>query len=334
MVLTNIPLTLKDLPAPPAGKIGWPWTEETKTVPDRMLDGSTWPRISIVTPSYNQGRYIEETIRSILLQGYPNLEYIIIDGCSNDESVEIIKKYEHFLKYWISEPDNGQAHAINKGIDKCGGKIFNWINSDDFLEQSALRKIAENIRDFDLLAGGVKNFFEMQELTESIFNKNLSIKGVICDDKDTSYHQPGVWLNLDIVRDCGKLNENFHFNFDAELTIRILMKASSIIYINDILVNFRLHENSKTVSSFSGRDNFIADQAIFLNNFLGLKEYTDVHPYIKVRLRNIEWRDAVWGISSDSSISSWRKKIQILSLIMKDPLIRLNRMTLGALRRA
>ena len=93
-----------------------------------MPDGSDWPRISIVTPSYNQGQYIEETIRSILLQGYPNLEYIIIDAGSTDQTVEIIKKYEMFLSYWVSESDNGQAHAINKGLSLCTGEIFNWIN--------------------------------------------------------------------------------------------------------------------------------------------------------------------------------------------------------------
>jgi glycosyltransferase involved in cell wall biosynthesis len=334
MISTNTPLTLKDLPLPPAGKIGWPWTEQVKTIPDRMSDGSEWPLISIVTPSYNQGQYIEETIRSILLQGYPNLEYIIIDGCSNDGSVEIIKKYEQFLNYWISEPDDGQAHAINKGLDKCSGKIFNWINSDDFLEQSALEKIAENIRDFDIVAGGVKNFFEMQKSSESVFNKNITIKGMVGACENTSYHQPGVWLRLNVLRACGKINENFHFNFDAELTIRVLMKTTNIRYIDDVLVNFRLHESSKTVSSFSGQDRFIGDRIIFLKNFLELDEYTDVHPYIRVGLRNIEWRNALWNISSDNSTPNWIKKIQILSLILKDPLIRFNRMTLGTLRRS
>ena len=132
----------KDLPIPPHKKSGWPWTEESRQLPDTMPDGSFWPKISIVTPSYNQGQYLEETIRSVLLQGYPNLEYLIIDGGSTDNSVEIIHKYEPWLHYWISEPDNGQSEAINKGFSKATGDILNFINSDDFLHPRAFEVIA------------------------------------------------------------------------------------------------------------------------------------------------------------------------------------------------
>src|SRR5438067_1469746 len=137
--------TLVELPPPPAGKTGWPWTDETPALQSTRPDGSAWPRISIVTPSYNQGQFIEETIRSVLLQGYPDLEYIIIDGGSQDESVEIIKKYEPWLTYWVSEQDRGQSHAINKGFDRSTGLILGWLNSDDVLLPNALATVASAI---------------------------------------------------------------------------------------------------------------------------------------------------------------------------------------------
>ena len=110
--------TLNELAPPPLGKTGWPWTEESSQLPDTTPDGRPWPRISIVTPSFNQGQFIEETIRSVLLQCYPNLEYIIIDGGSIDESVDIIRRYEHRLAYWVSEPDRCQVHAINNSNEE------------------------------------------------------------------------------------------------------------------------------------------------------------------------------------------------------------------------
>ncbi|NVO00781.1 MAG: glycosyltransferase, partial [Geobacteraceae bacterium] len=101
------------------------------------------PKITIVTPSYNQGRFLEKTILSVLDQGYPNLEYIVIDGGSTDESVEIIKKYADRLTYWVSEPDRGQSHAINKGFERATGEIFGWLNSDDWYHPGALQAVAE-----------------------------------------------------------------------------------------------------------------------------------------------------------------------------------------------
>jgi glycosyltransferase involved in cell wall biosynthesis len=95
-----------------------------------------------VTPSYNQARFLEQTILSVLNQGYPNLEYIIMDGGSTDSSVEIIKNYEKWLTYWVSEPDRGQSHAINKGFSKASGEIYTWLNSDDYLLKDALRNVA------------------------------------------------------------------------------------------------------------------------------------------------------------------------------------------------
>jgi len=137
--------SLNELPKPPKWKTGWPWTEESKQLPDKLPDGSDWPKISIVTPNYNYGHFIEETIRSVLLQGYPNLDYIIVDGGSTDNSVEIIKKYEPWLTYWVSETDKGQVDAINKGFTKATGEIYAWLNSDDLLLE-AIQKLPDFLK--------------------------------------------------------------------------------------------------------------------------------------------------------------------------------------------
>src|SRR5262245_47892717 len=138
--------TLAELPPPPFGKTGWPWTEESRQLPDLMLDGRPRPRVSIVTPSYNQAEYIEETIRSVLLQGYPDLEYILIDGGSTDGSVEIIRTYAPWLTYWVSEPDRGQTDAINKGWARATGEILAYINTDDCYLDNAIATAVQEFR--------------------------------------------------------------------------------------------------------------------------------------------------------------------------------------------
>jgi glycosyltransferase involved in cell wall biosynthesis len=134
--------TLTELPPPPADKTGWPWTEEDARLPEVMPNGRPWPRLTIVTPSYNQGPFLEATLRSVLLQGYPNLEYIVIDGGSQDDSVNILRRYALWLTEWVSEPDRGQADAINQGFARATGEIFGWLNSDDLYEPGALHAVA------------------------------------------------------------------------------------------------------------------------------------------------------------------------------------------------
>ena len=134
-------IRFEDLPKPPPDKSGWPWTSGSDQSAEKRPDNADWPRISIVMPSYNQAGYIEETIRSVLLQGYPNLEFIIMDGGSTDGSVEIIKKYGPWLTYWVSESDHGQTHALNTGMRHCTGEVFNWLNSDDYYEPGVLAEV-------------------------------------------------------------------------------------------------------------------------------------------------------------------------------------------------
>jgi glycosyltransferase involved in cell wall biosynthesis len=214
-----------------------------------MPDGSLWPRISIVTPSYNQGQFIEETIRSVLLQGYPNLEYIIIDGGSTDGSVDIIQKYEKQLAYWISEPDKGQAHAINKGFSRASGDLLGWINSDDLLLPGALYTLASAYLNnpVAILMGDVINFFESSKKTKTTKAQHVSFEGMILPAiSGLSWHQPGVYVPACLVRQVGALDESLRYLFDQDWMCHLL-RVASVEYLHKPIAKFRIHANSKTV---------------------------------------------------------------------------------------
>lgn len=319
---------LKTLPMPPIDKTGWPWTVESAPMPQLMPQGAPWPKISIVTPSYNQGQFLEETIRSVLLQNYPNLEYIIIDGGSKDNSIEIIKKYETLLTYWVSEKDRGQAHAINKGLVKCTGDIFNWINSDDFLSEGVLGLIAVKIRDHDVLAGAVCNF-SADGASEIIQSANLTARGMILSEGGI-YHQPGTWLKREKLLFVGGLNESFHYYFDGLMTIRYLDAFPQVAYTNDVLVYFRLHESSKTVSL---SDEFSVDRLLTIASLLNDKSIankyeSEILKYTLSAARNIRINRMCRNIpkTMDKVVNLFR---DIISDIISYPY----RYTFGAIRR-
>lgn len=134
---------LGELPAPPPGRRGWPWDRQTIPPPDA---GAEWPSITVVTPSYQQADYLEETIRSVLLQNYPRLEFIVVDGGSMDDSAVIIERYRPWLSFARTIRDRGQAHALNLGFSLAGGTLRGWLNSDDFYLPGALQRIAARWR--------------------------------------------------------------------------------------------------------------------------------------------------------------------------------------------
>jgi glycosyltransferase involved in cell wall biosynthesis len=243
--------TLNDLPSPPADKTGWPWTNETPQLPETMPNGSRWPRISIVTPSYNQGRFIEETIRSVLLQGYPDLEYVIVDGGSTDDSVDVIQRYAPWLTAWVSEPDRGQAHAINKGLAKCAGELLGWINSDDLLLRGAANHLGTAYKRFPraILAGDVIDFHLSVGQRTLLQQRDITFDAIVEPWRhNIRWHQPGIFFSCSLYQQAGPLDESLHYVFDRDWLCRAVQIAT-VHYIHIPVAQFRFHHTSKTVQS-------------------------------------------------------------------------------------
>ena len=205
------------------------------------------PRITIVTPSFNQGQYLEQTICSVLDQKYPNLEYIICDGGSTDRSVEIIKKYEKHLAWWCAEKDNGQSHAINKGLNRGTGDIFAYINSDDCYLPESIVRVADTYREGGKFIVGWSQYLEpngdlrpypVQAHSEP---SDWLIKNPI--PQQSSFWTAQIWKEL------GAFREDLHFSFDYEYWLRIRFKAGIGPHVvHQCMAIFRLHEKSKTCS--------------------------------------------------------------------------------------
>ena len=236
---------------------------------------SSFPRISIVVPSYNQAQFLEDTITSILNQDYPNLELFVVDGGSKDHSVEIIKNYEHKINWWVSEKDKGQSDAINKGFKKATGDIITWINSDDLLTEGALHKVADHFSklpdDVGLIHGGITIFRDEEVIKSDWGYKDPSIERNLAG---MAFSQPAAFFKKKYFDQVGgSVSVDLHFGMDYDLYSKLAL-VCRFVPVREVFAKYRLHDASKTVTE---QHKFIEDWArVFFN-----------------LCKNLEWIDTI-----------------------------------------
>ena len=269
--------TIAELPPPPIDRVGWPWTEAKDWLPELQPNGQAWPKVTIVTPSYNQGHFLEETIRSVLLQGYPDLEYIVIDGGSTDRSVETIRKYERWLSYWVSEKDSGQTQAINKGFARSTGEICAYLNSDDVYLPNALRDVGVF---FGKHPDATVAYGDCQIIDESSRLNDLWIAPEF-DPVEFLFRcyipQPATFWRRSATSAVGTFNQGMHYAFDYEMWLRIGARHR-LLHVPVMLAQHRKAEGTKTVSK---PEAFAAEIIGALENFFS-------SPDLSVELKSIE----------------------------------------------
>lgn len=208
---------------------------------------SDLPLVTVITPSFNQANYIEQTLRSVLEQAYPNLEYFVMDGGSTDGSVEIIQRYANRLAGWVSEGDRGQADAVNKGLARARGEIIGWLNSDDLYRPGAIQGAVNTFRAHPkavLVFSDVEAIDSTGQITNVMRYGNWSL-----DDLMT-FHiigQPGVFLRNSVLEQAGLLDLNYHFMLDHHLWLRIV-QCGSMQHVPDVWAAGRFHPAAKNVA--------------------------------------------------------------------------------------
>ena len=234
----------------------WPFRENSTRYPETLPDGSPWPKISIVTPTYNQGKFIEETICSVVNQDYPNLEYIVVDGGSTDETSEILESYAKNIDHLVSEPDQGQSDAINKGMKLTSGEILTWLNSDDMLAPGTLYSMAMAFwkSKADMVVGTVQLLKDGEIVDEHLTScpngplrlaELLDLEGKWLEGR--FFFQPELMFTRDLwERAGGYVDNKLYYSMDHELWLRFAIAGAELHVIGRPTVQYRLHDEQKT----------------------------------------------------------------------------------------
>ena len=210
------------------------------------------PLVSIVTPSFNQGPFLEETMDSVLSQTYDHIEYIVIDGGSTDSSVDIIRQHDSKLAYWVSEPDRGQSHGINKGLQRSTGAIIGWLNSDDTLMPDAVARVVEVMLDSPMVVHGSVRLIDADSriIARPKLSKRKQEFGLRTIVGEGLVNQPGAFWNRAAMERAGYLNEDLNYIMDYELWVRMALVGATFIRLGDPPVaTYRLADDTKTVGA-------------------------------------------------------------------------------------
>lgn len=206
-----------------------------------------FPRISLITPSFNQVEFLERTLRSVLDQNYPNLEYIVIDGGSTDGSVDLIRKYASQLTYWVSERDHGQAHAINKGLRLATGDWIAWQNSDDIFYPSAFQQLAvaaKMDRAADLIIGNMNMIDRYDAVLRDVKYVRPTYSSLLAEGMVLT-NQAAFWRRS-LHDEIGYLDQSLDCGFDYDWFLRVLQRGRAATHVNAVWGGLRMHEETKT----------------------------------------------------------------------------------------
>lgn len=208
-----------------------------------------WPKISIVTPSFNQADFLERTIRSVLDQNYPNLEYIVVDGGSTDGSLEILRKYEDRLAWWCSEADQGQSDALNKGFSRATGEFVGWLNSDDLYCPGALRRVGSYLQrhpEVDVLHGSLYIIDAADRLLDAYWSGPFGVaQATYIFHVGLNFHQQTLFWRRRLMDRAGMIDRTLRFSMDRDFIIRLLMHGR-FAALRGYLGAFRVHDQAKS----------------------------------------------------------------------------------------
>lgn len=241
------------------------------------------PTITVVTPSFNQGQYLEQTILSVLSQNYPHLEYIVIDGGSTDNSVEIIKRFEKQISYWISEPDKGQSNAINKGFRNATGDIVCWLNSDDLLMPGTLRKVGQAFSEDPSLEVVTGYTVRTDAQLRILFNHYVPKPCSWLARQGILYTTQASFWKQKLLERVGYLDESLHWIMDLDLWMKCHLARVKSRHLRDIFFVWRLHEMCKTVC----RGEILQEHARLMERYRHMHYHS---PLLRARLLYYAWK--------------------------------------------